>query len=260
MVPSGRASRVVPDEAWILRAGRISYKGSQMQPLCLHIAELRASLPSPRRVSSRRNGRFRTIMDLMDRKKHSDTPLAARGGARRSALLGAASLSLAACSPALDWHSVPVPGTQLVAELPCRPGRFEREVTVAGLPLKLYMLSCEAGGVTYGVATAEVGDPARVEAVLQALRDGAAAAIRSADSPAGALNMRGATPFSGNSSAHLHGRRPDGEEVEEAIRVFGRGTRVFQASAVGARLPEAALRPFEDGLHFDLAKGMADPI
>jgi hypothetical protein len=148
-----------------------------------------------------------------------------------------AALALAACSPALDWHSVPLPGTQLVAELPCRPGRFERDVTVAGLPLKLYMLSCEAGGVTYGVATAEVGDPARVDAVLRALHDGAAAAIRSADSPAGALNMRGATPFSGNSSAHLHGRRPDGEEVEEAIRVFGRGTRVFQASAVGARLP-----------------------
>ena len=201
-------------------------------------------------------------MAPMERKKHSDTPVANAGadGARRLARLGLAALMLAGCSPALDWHSVPLPGTQLVAELPCRPGRFERAVTVAGLPLKLYMLSCEAGGVTYGVATAEVGDPARVEAVLLALREGAAAAIRSADSPAGALNMRGATPFSGNSSAHLRGQRPDGEKVEEAIRVFGRGTRVFQASAVGARLPEAALRPFEDGLHFDLAKGVADPI
>ena len=69
-----------------------------------------------------------------------------------------------ACSPALDWRSVPLPGTQLVAELPCRPGRFERDVTVAGVPLKLFMLSCEAGGVTYGVATADVGDPARVDA------------------------------------------------------------------------------------------------
>ena len=49
-------------------------------------------------------------------------------------------------------------------------------MTVAGVPLKLFMLSCEAGGVTYGVATAEVGDPARVDAVLFALRDGAAAA------------------------------------------------------------------------------------
>jgi hypothetical protein len=198
-------------------------------------------------------------MDPMDRKKHSDTPLAARGGARRSALLGVAALSLAGCSPALDWHSVPVPGTQLVAELPCRPGRFERDVTVAGLPLKLYMLSCEAGGVTYGVATAEVGDPARVEAVLQALRDGAAAAIRSADSPAGALNMNGITPFSGNALARLHGKRPDGQTVDESIRVFARGSRVFQATAIGASLPESALGPFEDGLRFDLEKRLADP-
>lgn len=198
------------------------------------------------------------MMDPMQPEKHSDTPVA---GCRpsRAGLLGMAALALAGCSPTLDWHSVPLPGTQLVAEFPCRPGRFQRDVTVAGAPLQLYMLSCEAGGVTYGVATADVGDPARVDAVLRALRDGAAAAIRSSDSPAGALNMRGATPFSGNSSAHLRGRRPDGKEVEEAIRVFGRGTRVFQASAVGARLPEAAVRPFEDGLRFELEKAVADP-
>jgi len=199
------------------------------------------------------------MMNPMDRKKHSDTPVAGSRRARRSGWLGMAGLALAGCSPTFDWHSVPLPGTQLVAELPCRPGRFQRDVVVAGVPLELYMLSCEAGGVTYGVATAEVGDPARVDAVLHALRDGAATAIRSADSPSGALNLRGVTPFSGNSSAHLHGRRPDGEEVEEAIRVFGRGTRVFEASAVGARLPEAAVRPFEDGLHFDLEKRPADP-
>lgn len=198
-------------------------------------------------------------MNQLARKKHSDTPVAHPRPERRLPLLGAAACALAGCSPTFDWHSVPLPGTQLVAELPCRPGRFQRDVTVAGTPLKLYMLSCEAGGVTYGVATAEVGDPARVEAVLQALRVGAAAAIGSADSRSGALNMRGVTPFAGNSSAHLHGRRPDGQEVEEAIRVFGRGARVFQASAVGPRLPEAALRPFEEGLRFDLEKGAADP-
>jgi len=164
-----------------------------------------------------------------------------------------------ACSPTFDWRSVALPDTQLVTELPCRPGRFQRDVTVAGMPLKLFMLSCEAGGITYGVATADVGDPGRVDAVLHALRDGAAAAIRSADSPAGALNMPGATPFSGNSSAYLHGQRPDGKTVDEAVRIFGRGTRVFQASAVGADLPDAAVRPFEDGLRFDLEKVVADP-
>ena len=193
-------------------------------------------------------------------KKHSDTPVAGRLVAvNRYCLTPALVLALAACTPTFDWRSVPLPDTQLVAELPCRPGRFERDATVAATPLKLFMLSCEVGGITYGVATADVGDPRRVDAVLHALRDSAASAIRSSDAPAGALNMPGATPFSGNSSAHLHGQRPDGQTVEEAIRVFGRGTRVFQASAIGANLPEAALRPFEEGLRFDLEKRAADP-
>ena len=167
--------------------------------------------------------------------------------------------TLAACSPTFDWRAVPLPGTQLVTELPCKPGRFQRDVIVAGVPLKLFMLSCEVEGVTYGVSTAEVGDPARVDSVLFALHDSAATAIRSSGTVPGALNLRGATPFSGNSSATLHGQRPDGERIEESIRVFARGTRVFQASAVGVALPAAALGPFEDGLRFDLEKPVADP-
>src|SRR3982751_5120276 len=65
----------------------------------------------------------------------------------------------AACAPALDWRSVQMPDTELVAQLPCRPGRFERTVAVADLQLRMFMLSCEADGVTYGVASAEVPDP-----------------------------------------------------------------------------------------------------
>jgi hypothetical protein len=198
--------------------------------------------------------------ELMALETHSDTPVARPVPGFFRFALGLLGLAASAgCSPTFDWRTVAVPGTQLVTELPCRPGRFQRDVTVAGVPLKLFMLSCEAGGITYGVATADVGDPGRVDAVLHALRDSAAAAIRSANSPSGALNMPGVTPFSGNSSAHLHGQRPDGETVDEAIRVFGRGTRVFQASAVGAALPENAVGPFEDGLRFELEKAVADP-
>ncbi len=196
----------------------------------------------------------------MPRKKHSDSPVDRHRAPVFRTFAGlAALLCLGACAPTYDWRSVPLPDTQLVTELPCRPGRFQRDLTVAGVPLKLFMLSCEAGGVTYGVATADVGDPTRVDAVLHALRDSAGAAIRSAEAPAGAFNMGGTTPFSGNTSAHLHGTRPDGATVEESIRVFARGTRVFQASAVAPQLPEAALKPFEDGLRFDLEKGQPDP-
>jgi hypothetical protein len=168
-------------------------------------------------------------------------------------------LGLGACTPTWDWRSVPLPDTQLVTELPCRPARFQRDLMLAGVPLKLFMLSCEAGGVTYGVATADVADPTRVDAVLHALADSAGAAIGSADRPAGALRMGGATPFSGNIRARLHGKRPDGEAIEESIQIFARGTRVFQASALGTALPDAALKPFEEGLHFDLEKGPSDP-
>jgi hypothetical protein len=196
----------------------------------------------------------------MPRKKQSDQPVDQARKASLCALVGlAVGAALQGCTPAFDWRSVPLPGTQLVTELPCRPSRFQRDVAVAGVSLKLFMLSCEAGGVTYGVATADVVDPGRVDAVLRALRDSAGAAIRSADPPGGALNMSGITPFSGNTSAHLHGQRPDGTAVDESVRVFARGTRVFQASAVGAALPEVALKPFEDGLRFDLEKRVADP-
>jgi hypothetical protein len=198
----------------------------------------------------------------MKRKTHSGTPVPSFGGSGVGQSLHAAAavlFLLGGCAPALDWRSVPVTGTELIAELPCRPGRFERDIVVAGTPLKLFMLSCEAGGVTYGVATADVGDPTRVDGVLRALADGSAAAIRSSSSRRSALTIPGATPFSGNVSARLHGERPDGAVVEESMRTFGRGARVFQASAIGPALADAAVKPFEDGLRFDLEKRIADP-
>ena len=53
------------------------------------------------------------------------------------------------------------------------------------------------------------------------------------------------------------GLKQPGAKFRPAI--FESGTRVFQASAVGAALSDAALRPFEDGLHFDLEKSAAAP-
>lgn len=189
---------------------------------------------------------------------NSESPVPAIGGCGAALALGL--LALAACTPTLDWRAVRLPDTELVAELPCRPGRFQRDVVVAGVPLKLFMLSCEAGGVTYGVATADVGDPTRVDAVLGALATGAQAAVRSHDATVSAFELAGATPFHGNVSARLHGVRPDGGVIEESMRVFGRGTRVFQVSAIGPTLSDATAKPFEDGLRFDLENRVADPI
>jgi hypothetical protein len=178
---------------------------------------------------------------------------------RRAAGGAAAGAWLAGCSPALEWREVQLPDTALVFQLPCKPGRFGREVRVAGRALQLFMLSCEAAGVTYGVATADVGDPGQVPEVLDGLARAAESALGARAPHFAHFELPGATPFDGNVSARLHGNRPDGQGVEESIRVFARGTRVFQASAIGAALPAAAVQPFEDGLRFDLERRDAGP-
>jgi len=152
-----------------------------------------------------------------------------------------------------------MPDTPLMAQLPCRPGRFERRVTVAGRPLRMTMLSCEAGGVTYGVASADVGDPAQVEAVLAGLADSARQALAGAHGEFSDYALRGATPFRGNARGRLAGARPDGVAVEESLRAFARGTVVYQASAIAPTLAAGALAPFEDGLRFDLDKRDSGP-
>lgn len=176
---------------------------------------------------------------------------------RGVALLALAALT--ACSPVMDWREVSLPETPLRAQLPCRPGTFQRDVVVAGSALKLFMLSCEAGGVTFGVASADVADPTHVDAVLAGLADAARHALRGARGDFVAFDLPGGTPFRGTTRARLRGDRPDGVPVDESLRLFARGTRVYQVSAVGASLDAAALAPFEDGLRFDLEKSNADP-
>lgn len=121
------------------------------------------------------------------------------------------------------------------------------------------MLSCEAGGVTYGVASAEVDGPARVEPVLVALTSRFEAAVHARDIRTRSFNVEGATPFNGNVSARMDGTRPDASSLQASWTVFAHGTHVFQLSAIGTRLPEDAVAPFEEGSRWVLANPVADP-
>ena len=91
------------------------------------------------------------------------------------------------------------------------------------------------------------------------MADTARHALREGHGEFGAFDLPGATPFRGNASAHISGERPDGVRVEESLRLFARGTRVYQVTAVGPSDAGAATAPFEEGLRFDLEKMKADP-
>ncbi len=170
--------------------------------------------------------------------------------ARRRTGALAAGLLVAACSPASDWRELEVPGTTLAVRLPCKPDRQQRTVVVAGQPLAMSLQSCQAGDTTYGLATADVGDPARVDAVLTALAESARGAIGAPEPAVAAFAMPGVTPYRGDVRLRLAGRRPDGRAVEESLTLFARGTQVFQATALGEALPDSALAPFLEGLRF----------
>jgi hypothetical protein len=167
--------------------------------------------------------------------------------------------ALGACSPALDWREVRVAGTSLVIEMPCRPDSQERQVPLAGPPVRLVMQACDAEGLTWGLLSADVGDPARVEPALAALLSAAAANIGAVPgallggSPGagGPMSVKGSTPHAGSLQVALNGHRPQGPVVQMKVAVFAQGTRVYQMTALGEKLPIEALGIFLGSARFN---------
>lgn len=168
----------------------------------------------------------------------------------RAALL-AGGVGLLACSPALDWREIRPPGTQLVAMFPCKPAAQQRQILLAGQSVSMSLLACTAAGKTWGLAHADVVDPALLGPALDALRAAAAANIGASIDAAAApqpLQIPGATPHPASARARLAGKRPDGAGVEMRMAVFVHGTRVFQATVLGPRVSDEEAGSFFSAL------------
>jgi hypothetical protein len=158
--------------------------------------------------------------------------------------VGAALLAgavLAGCSPALNWRTIRPDGSGAELLMPCKPDHLVRSLPLAGATVSLTLLACEAEDVTWALAFADVQDPARVGEALQALQAAAQANVAGSTARPLPLQVAGATPHPASGRLAFEGRLPDGRPVHEQVAVFTKGTRVFQATALGARLlPEAA--------------------
>ena len=165
---------------------------------------------------------------------------------RRSttALTCLASAALA-CTPRFDWREVQPEGSGLTVLFPCKPASRARRLPLAGVTVEMALYACSAGGSTFAVGFADVGQP---QLVRHALEELAAAAVRNAtaqDAPASApLRVEGATPNALAGRQAFNGLLPDGQRIQEQVAVFVRGTRVFQATVVGARLDAEAIEYF----------------
>jgi hypothetical protein len=154
-------------------------------------------------------------------------------------------LALAACTPALNWREVRPEGSQVRAMFPCKPASHARRVSIAGEALEMSMLACSADETVYALSSADVKDPARVGAALDELGRAAQANLQSAGGAASQpVAVTGMTPHPQSAQWRLSGHLPDGRAVQERVLLFSHGTRVYQATMLGARLDAEAQETF----------------
>ena len=157
--------------------------------------------------------------------------------------------TLTGCTPALDWREWRPEGSSLQLLLPCKPVPQVRQVVLAGHSVRLALHACSAGGQTWGLAFADVGDPRRIGSALQALVTGAADNLGAGPAQAmPTLRVSGATPNPAMQRVRLHGARPDGRPVQAEVLVFTRGTVVYQATVLGQQLPADAVSTFFESM------------
>lgn len=176
---------------------------------------------------------------------------ATRRPARPIAALLAGTLALVGCSPTFNWRDLRPANTPLQALMPCKPDVAERNLPLAGTPTVVHMNSCDAGGLTFAVAWAEVQDPSRIPEVLSAWRAGTLANLRTGPStqeppaPESEVRVSGADA---TLAVQASGQGPGGEPVQVQALYFSKGPQVFQAAVYGKRLPSEALTTFFEGL------------
>lgn len=163
------------------------------------------------------------------------------------ALIGVLALASAmtACTPTLDWRDVRPAGAGLQALFPCKPAVGARRLALAGVDVEMTLYACTAGGGTFAVGFADVGEPQRVDPALAQLWAAAAHNIGASGSHAAApLRVEGMTPQARSGRQAFAGRLGDGQPVQEQVAVFSRGTRVFQATMVSPKLDVEAVETF----------------
>ena len=79
-------------------------------------------------------------------------------------------LGLSACQPSLNWRNVQMPETTISFELPCKPDKTTKPVTMAGQALELSVLGCEAGDAVWAVMSAKLSADADRTELLKGWR------------------------------------------------------------------------------------------
>lgn len=162
-------------------------------------------------------------------------------------LLGVVALT-AGCSAPADWRELAPPGLSLRFALPCRPDVAERQLKLADAEVGWKLWACTDDGLTFAVGSASMADALGVAAALEHLGRSVKANIRGRIENDAAAAVRGMTPHPAARRWRLAGSLADGRGVVEEVAVFAYGTRIYQATVVGAAPDPLRVRTFFEGL------------
>lgn len=173
----------------------------------------------------------------------------------------AALLVLPACSPTFNWRDVRPDNTRLSVLLPCKPDTVQKIVPLGGRPTELTMLGCDAGGATFAVAVADLGDASKVAAVLVQWQNLTLANMKAP--PAGAaagprpatqvlpLQLAGTGIQPPAVLVKARGQRPDGTAVTGQAAYFAQGSQVFQVVLYADKVTPEVSESFFSSLKFE---------
>ena len=161
-----------------------------------------------------------------------------------------ATASLAACNPTFNWRDVRLDDTRLSLLMPCKPDKAQKTVPLGGQPTELLLLSCDAGGVTFALAVADVKDDAKTTATLNTWQSATLANIKAApNSSSSAVKLTGLA--SGAVVTQANGQRTNGQPVASQAAYFAQGSQVFQAVMYADKISPDVADTFFSSLKFE---------
>ena len=165
----------------------------------------------------------------------------------------AAGLALAACSPAFNWREVRPENTRLKVLLPCKPDKAQKVVPLGGQATTLSMLGCDAGGATFAVVVADVGDAAQAATVLALWQELTLANMKAVPDtrqliPQKIIGASAAVPIV---RVQAQGQRAGGAAVSGQAAYFAQGSQVFQVVMYAPKIAPDVAETFFSSLKLE---------
>ncbi len=157
------------------------------------------------------------------------------------------------CSPKLNWRDAQPSNSGLTLLLPCKPDQGDKIVPLGGQPTKMSMLGCDAGGATFAVAIADLGDGVNLPEVLKQWQSITLTNMNAmpASTRSRLLRVPGASSEPAPVLVSSQGQRPDGSTVNGWAAYFAKGSKVVQVVMYASAIEPVAAEIFFASLKFD---------